>query len=200
MGGDIGVAQDRGFQLRLTQAMLHDVSDADDAGEVTVLDDWHMADTAVGHLGHDILNRVLRPAGDDLADHEVRRGLLEEGSTVLDQSVYNITLRQDAFDRTAVGADDHSADPIQAKAMDDGLDAGIGPHGGHAVALGGQDILNLHGCPPHSLRTSWPQGARPSWFLIVRPSPPILSGWTTVSTLASGRMVATRLPLAHRIS
>ena len=50
VAGDIGIAQHIGFQLNLFQAVLHHVSDRDDADQAAVFHDGKMADAAAGLL------------------------------------------------------------------------------------------------------------------------------------------------------
>jgi hypothetical protein len=80
--GDIGLAQDRRFQLRLAEAVLHDVADADDARELAVLDHRHVADAAV-HLAMPP-DGILGAAG-DLVRHDVGGPLLQQGGAMLHQ-------------------------------------------------------------------------------------------------------------------
>ena len=69
--GEKAFAENVGLRLQLIQAVLHNVSDADDAMQPSTLDDGEMADPLARHLRHHPRDRVIGLSGHGPAHHDV---------------------------------------------------------------------------------------------------------------------------------
>ena len=71
---DVGVAHDAGFKLQIVQTMFDHVADADDPGELAVMDNRHVARAVPGHQVHHVRNGFGRGYGDHAMSHDFAHG------------------------------------------------------------------------------------------------------------------------------
>lgn len=81
-----------GFESDLAKRRFEDVSQTDDADELSVLDDGEMPNTALRHAGDGVLERLVRLTNGDLSGHHVRDCQIGCALSVRGQSMANVTL------------------------------------------------------------------------------------------------------------
>ena len=69
MGDDV-VVKHVTFELELIKTVLHDVTDADDAGKLAVMDYRHVAHAVPGHQVHHVRDSFGRRYGDHAMSHD----------------------------------------------------------------------------------------------------------------------------------
>src|SRR5262245_40212325 len=122
------------LELQLVERRLHDVADADDAGQLAVGDDRDVPDPAFGHHDAQLVHVRVRVgrghvAGHDRADRPVEDGL------VLVETAYDVALADDAVDGLTVTTDDDGADVVLGQ-MPEQLAHGRVRSDGHHVLAG----------------------------------------------------------------
>ena len=125
-------------------ALLHHVADRDDADEAPVLHHRQVAETALGHRLHHILDAGAPGAGHDLLGHVVRHRPVEGGGPFAGQCPHHVALGQNADHATSGIADHEGTDPLLGQEMDRLVDGAISRHRDHRAALLCQDTRNGH--------------------------------------------------------
>src|SRR5579872_1943174 len=111
------VAHRRGFALHFLEPVLDHVADRNHSDQTALLDDWDMAELALGHALHDAADGVVLVARFNPTGHRLADRLVECSRTARRQRLHNVALRYHA-DETAVGAEDkHRADPPFGKQL-----------------------------------------------------------------------------------
>ena len=85
-----------GFDLQLVDTSLDDVADADDAHQAAVVDHRDVADAALGHELHELVDRRPQTAGGQLGAHEIADGAFESAGAIGGERSHNIALGDDA--------------------------------------------------------------------------------------------------------
>ena len=107
--------QHAGLLLKIVNAKIQHVADADHANQATFLDDWHMANIARHHRRCHIRYLVAGGTRDDGCGHEGRDGKRVKSSLMDAQPVSDIALRNHAVHALPVLAHDGSADQLLPK-------------------------------------------------------------------------------------
>src|SRR3546814_6076790 len=88
----IRVPQRAGLQLEVVEAALDHVADADDAAQLSLVDDRHMAYPVQGHRRHDEFDSVGRPARHHLARHQIGDAPVQQLGAVFREAVDDLAL------------------------------------------------------------------------------------------------------------
>ena len=166
--------------LELGQPRLHDVADADDAGEHPVGRDRYVPDAQFGHDRHHLDDRVARAARGAADLHEVGDLVPQDAVAALRETPHDVALRDDALDGQPVAGDDERADAPETELVDDVGDGRLGVDRGDRRPLGGQDGGHPHGNPLMLGHGPLPRSLRPC-----RRSAALSNGITTSHRSAS---------------
>src|SRR5699024_619816 len=103
-------AVDVGFQLgfvllQSTQSALDHVTDADDARQLALGEDWYVSESAQGHRLADFFDGVLGGTGVDVGGHDVRDGYGKQSRTMASEPTDHVTFGNDADERALAGHD-----------------------------------------------------------------------------------------------
>ena len=101
----------------LCQPRLDDVADRDHAQQLAMAHHRHMAETAVGHGLHDVVDRVVGITGDDVAGHHMARFEIEGGGAVQRHGSHQIALGDNAGDLVVSAHHQHRADAPRGKLL-----------------------------------------------------------------------------------
>ena len=117
MRRDIGIAQDVVLQLQIVQPMSDDVADADDAGELSVAQNRHMAHPMTGHQAHHVGNGFGRGNGDHAASHDLAHGYRCHGLAIARNRMNDFTFGNETENCVAAryheGADIFCMQPVR---------------------------------------------------------------------------------------
>src|SRR4051794_4235980 len=132
------------LELELVDALLHDVTDADHAGQLTLRHHRYVPDPPFGHQRHQLVDLVGDLARGDVAGHDLAHGGAEH-TLVLVEPAYDVALRDDALHGRAVAADDESADVVLGEDAQEIADGRPRLDGDHVTArLGLKHVFDLH--------------------------------------------------------
>src|SRR5215471_2748658 len=142
------VAQRGGFVLHFLEPILHHVADRDHADHLVLLDHRNMPELAGRHPFHDDADGLRRTAGEDLACHDLCQRLRERGGTLLGEHADNVAFGQNA-DNPPVRAEHQQCPDLVLRERARGVcDRRRRLDRNHMAALGGENILDVHGSPP----------------------------------------------------
>src|SRR5262245_52154358 len=131
----------------LFQPRLDDVADRDHAQQLAAAHHRHMAETAAGHGFHEVVDRVVWIAGDNLASHDMTRFEIHRASAVQRHGPHQVALGDDAGDLIATTHHQHRADAPCAELLGDLGHRRVRAHREYEAALLGKDIGDEHGSP-----------------------------------------------------
>src|SRR6478672_2623944 len=132
------------LELELADAVLHHVTDADDAGQLSVGDHRDVPDAVLGHRLHEVGEAVVARAGAHVGGHDLADGRLEDVRVGV-QTAYDVALADDPRDPLAVVADHERADVVLGEEGDQLAHRGVRTDGHHLVArLGLDHVVDLH--------------------------------------------------------
>jgi hypothetical protein len=138
------------FGLQQVDARLHQVADADDAGQLTVHDDGEVPEPPGGHDCREVADVVVRAARGDLGGHDVGHRGLEQPRSTRVQPPHDVPLGDDADEVAAV--DDRQRTHVVGGQLAEELgDGGIGPDRRHGGALVAQYVRDPHPVSPISV-------------------------------------------------
>src|SRR6516225_6368935 len=129
--GPLGSGDERAQRTRLVldlvEPVLDHIADADDAAEAPVLDHREMADAAVRHFCHQLVDTVGGIASYHPRRHHFRDLERQEIGAASGKAVHNVALRYDPVDTITVLADDEGANIAGNQRVHRGADRLIRP-------------------------------------------------------------------------
>lgn len=137
------VAEDAGLELELMEAVLQDVADGDDAGEVTAVADHQVTESFAGHACGHVTDGIVGGAAGDGASHD---GLDREGGGPLGMVVDrpdDIPFGEEADGNPRVVDDRERADVVAGQPLG-GAGEGLAAVYGDDVGAGRHDITYSH--------------------------------------------------------
>src|SRR5699024_2456458 len=85
--------------------LLDHVTDADDARQLALGEDWYVSESAQGHRLADFFDGVLGGTGVDVGGHDVRDGYGKQSRTMASEPTDHVTFGNDADERALAGHD-----------------------------------------------------------------------------------------------
>ena len=125
---------------QLGDAPFDDVTDADDRLELVVHHDGNVTDAQVGHPARQVLDAVVRGAGLDLAGHDRRDRLVEQGGAHDVQVAHDVALADDPRHGRAVITDHKRTDPVLLQHLEELLNRRVRANGHHQVAFAADHV------------------------------------------------------------
>src|SRR6202035_4024378 len=148
----LSAGDERAHRARLVfdfvEPVLDDVADADDAAQPAVLDHREMADAAVRHFRHQLVDGIRQLASHHPPGHHLGDVERQQSGSVVGHAVHDVALRDDPVDGFAVLADDEGADIAGNQLLHSGADRLVRPDRRHRTPLGAQNALDVHRRPP----------------------------------------------------
>src|SRR5262245_16199923 len=145
-GDDVGFER-LGLGPGLFQPRLDDVADRDQAQQLAAMHHRQVAEAPVGHGLHDLVDRIVGIAGDDIARHHLARLELERPGAVRRGGANEIALRDDAHHRALVAQYQDRADAPAAELLRDLGDRCGRSHRINQAALLRENVGDEHGSP-----------------------------------------------------
>src|SRR5690606_36813113 len=144
-GGQV-LVEGLGLGLQLVDARLHDVADADDAGQPVAVHHRDVADAALRHQPHELGDGRRRVAGREVRGHEVpHRGAQHRGRVAAGQRPDDVALGDDPHHPLAVVGDHERADVVVAQPGDGVGHRRVGRDRRDVPPLAVEDVLDQHG-------------------------------------------------------
>src|ERR1700747_2825751 len=130
------IAKNARFQLLFVEAVLHQVTDADDALQFVALDYREVTDARRRHRRQDGIDAIGGAAGEDRRRHQLLDLKAEHGGAVTGYRLDEVPLREDADRLHPPILHDQGADAVLSQLADRKLDAIRGVYRLDVMALG----------------------------------------------------------------